>query len=128
MIKAYLAAISSEYEGEEIEVQYCIYEDKELLCKESVLMEYKKPAVVPQVALMTLLKELEKHIGKDIVIVVNDAALFEIVRGTSTTKNRDVLEMARETREELNKFGGCIIKDVSSDHLELAKWKEVLQR
>lgn len=128
MIKAYLAAISSQYEGEDIEVQYCIYEDQELLHKECILMEYKKSAIVPQVALITLLKKLEKHNGKEIVIMVNDPALYEIVRGTSTTKNRDVLEMARETREELNKFGGFIIKDVSRDHLELAKWKEVLQR
>jgi hypothetical protein len=127
MFKAYLVGISSLYEGEDIEVRYCIYEDQELLCKESVLMEYKKPAIVPQVALMTLLKELEKYMDREIVIIINDAALYEIIRETSTTKNKDILRMARETREELGKFGDCVIKDVSNDHVELARWNEVLK-
>ena len=127
MIKAYLAGISSQYEGEDIEVRYRIYEDQELLCKESVMMEYKKPAVVGQVALVRLLKELEKYNGKEIVIIINDAALNEIIRGTSTTKNKDVLKMARDTREELIRFGNAVIKDVSGDRVELAKWNKVLQ-
>ncbi|MHB1418978.1 MAG: hypothetical protein ACYCX4_05220 [Bacillota bacterium] len=127
MIKAYLAGISSQYEGEDIEVQYCIYEDQELLCKKYILMEYMKPAIVAQVALITLLKELEKYIGKEIAIIINDAALYEIVRGTSTTKNMDVLKMAVGLRKKLTKFGDCVIKDVSGDRVELAKWKEVLQ-
>ena len=127
MIKAYLAGISSLYEGEDIEIRFCIYEDQELLCKDSVIMEYKKPAIVGQVALITLLKELEKYMAKEIVIMVNDAALYEFIRGTSTTKNKDVLKMARETRKELIKFGNVAIKDVSVDHVELAKWNEVLQ-
>lgn len=127
MIKAYLVGISSQYEGEDIEVRYSIYEDQELLRKESVMMEYRKPGIVGQVALMTLLKELEKYKGKEIVIIVNDAALCEIIRGTSTTKNKDVLNMAKNTREELTKFGNPVIKDVSVDRLELARWNEVLK-
>lgn len=127
MIKAYLVGISSQYEGEDIELRYSIYEDQELLRKESVMMEYRKPGIVGQVALMTLLKELEKYKGKEIVIIVNDAALCEIIRGTSTTKNKDVLNMAKNTREELTKFGNPVIKDVSVDRLELARWNEVLK-
>lgn len=127
MIKAYLVGISSQYEGEDIEVRYCIFEDQELLCKEFVQLEYKKPAIVPQVALMILLKQLEKYMDKEIVIVVNDAALYEIIRETSTTRNKDVLKMARETREELGRFRDCVIKDVSGDRTELAKWNEVLK-
>lgn len=127
MIKAYLLGISSQYEGEDIEVRYRIYEDQELLCKESIIMEYKKPAIVGQVALITLLKELEKYRDEEIVIIVNDTALCEVIRGTSTTKNKDVLKMATETREELLKFGNSVIKDVSVDRVELAKWKEVLR-
>jgi len=126
MIRAYLAGISSEYEGEDIEVQYSIYDDQELLCKKSVLIEYKKPAIVAQVAVETLLKELEKYSGKEIVIIVNDPALYEVVRGTSTTKNKDVIKMARKTKQKLAKFGNCFINDVSRDRVELAKWKEVL--
>lgn len=127
MIKAYLAGIASPYEGEDIEVRYCIYEDLELLCKESVLMEYVKPAIVGQVALILLLKKLKKQMDKEIVIIVNDTALYESIRGTLKTKNEDVLEMARKTRKKLSEFGNSVIKDVSGDHVELAKWNEVLK-
>lgn len=127
MIKAYLAGISTLYEGEDVEVRYCIYKDDELLSKESVLMEYKKPAIVGQVALITLLKKLEKYIGQELIIIVNDAALCEIIKGTSTTKNKDVLKMAGKTREKLSSLGDPVIKDVSGDSVELAKWNEVLQ-
>lgn len=126
MIKAYLAGIASQYEGEDIEVRYSIYNEQELLCKEAVLMDYKKPAIVAQVALLTLLKKLERYRDSEIVIIINDAALNEIIRGTSTTKNTDVLKMQRETREELARFGYCIIKNVSGERVELAKWNECL--
>lgn len=127
MIKAYLAAIASLYEGEDIEVIYSIYEDQELLCKESVLMEYRKSAVVGQVALIRLLKELKKYRGKEIVIIVNDTVLYELVRGTLTTKNKDILDMERQTRKEILKFGDFVIKNVSGNHAERMEWKEALQ-
>lgn len=127
MIKAYVVGISSLYEGEDIEVRYSIYEDQELLCKKSVMMEYMKPAIVGQVALRTVLKELEKYRGKEIVIIVNDPALNEIIRGTSTTKNKDVQQMARETKGELANFENTVLQDVSVDRVELAKWNEVLK-
>lgn len=128
MIKAYLVGITSQFEGEDIEVRYSIYKDQELLCKKSVMIGYKKPAIVGQVALLTLLKELKKYIDKKIVIIINDAALYEVIRGTSTTKNKDVLKKAVETRKAMDKFENAIIKDVSGDHLELIEWDEELRR
>lgn len=125
MIKAYLAGISSQFEGEDIEVRYRIYEDDQLLCKESVLMEYKKPAIVGQVALLTLLKELERYIDQEIVIIMNDPALYEVMRGTSTTQNKDVLKMAKGTKEEVMKFRNLVIKDVGGDRVERMKWDEL---
>ncbi|MBN7773300.1 reverse transcriptase-like protein [Clostridium aminobutyricum] len=127
MIKAYLAGISSLYEGEDIEVRYSIYEDQELISKESLIMEYKKPAIVGEVALLTLLKKLEKFKGKEIAVTVNDAALCELIRGTSTTKNKDVQDMVKKVQKELSKFENVVIKNVSVNHIELAKWNEVLQ-
>ncbi len=127
MIKAYLAGISTQYEGEDIEVRYCIYEDEEFLCKESVMMGYKKPAIVGQVALTRLLKELVKYRNQEIVIIVNDAALNEIVRETSTTQNKDVLNMAKKTKAELSKFENLDIKDISGNRTELLEWDEILQ-
>lgn len=127
MITAYLVGISSQFEGEDIEVRYRIYEDDELISKKSILIEYKKPAIVGQIALVTLLKELEKHIDKEIVIIVNDPALYELIRGTSTTKNQVVLNMAKRTKEKLAKFNNYVIKDVTGDRMELEKWNEILQ-
>ena len=126
MIKAYLAGVESLYEGENIEVRYSIYEDQDLLSNDSIVMEYKKPAIVGQIALITLLKKLKKYMGKEIVIIINDAALYEVVKETSTTKNNDVLKMAIQTRKEFEMFRNTEIKDVSKDKAELAKWKEAL--
>lgn len=127
MIKVYLAGISSQYEGEDIEVRYCIYEDQEFVCKTSTMLEYKKPAIVGQVALMTILKELEKDKEKEIMIVINDPALYEVTKGTSTTKNKDVLIMARGTKKELSKFEQLTICDVYGNRKELMQWNEMLQ-
>ena len=128
MITAYLTAISSIYEGEDIEIRYCIFDNEELIRKESVFLEYKKPAIVGQVALLTLYGKLEEFGDREITIMINDPALYEFIRGTSTTKNKDVLKMGRETRKELNKYTNITIKDVHSDRLELAKWDEFLRR
>ncbi len=128
MIKAYLAGISSLYEGEDIEVRYCIYEDQELISKESIILEYKKPAIVGEVALLRLLKELEKYKKKEITIIVNDAALCEFIRGTATTKNRDILKLVKEIQKELSKFEKVVLKDVSVNHKERANWNEILHR
>ncbi|SCY75408.1 hypothetical protein [Alkaliphilus peptidifermentans] len=128
MITAYLVAISGYYEGEDIEIRYRIYDDGELVSKKSILKEYKKPAVVNLYALITLLKELEIYMDKEIVIIINDAALIELIRGTSTSKNKDVLKTARIAREKLNEFKTSInIKDVSNDKVELAKWNDILK-
>ena len=126
MKTAYLTAIPSSYEGEDIEIRYGIYEDQVLLHKASVLLEYRKPAIVGQVALLTLLKALEAYPGEEISIILNDPALYEFVRGTSTTKNKDVLKMGRETRKELNKHTNVTVKDIQGDRTLLTKWKEAL--
>lgn len=124
MIKAYLGWIVSLYEGESIEVKYTVHEEQELLFKEAIMMDYKKPAIVGQVALSTLLKKLKKHRNKEIVVIINDAALYEIVRGTSTTGNKDVLKMAIQMRKELVEFPDIVIRDASKDRMELAEWNE----
>ena len=127
MIKAYFVGISMDYEGEDIEVRYAIYEDDQLLRKETFFKGYVKPVIVSQVALVTLLKDLKKHMGKEITVFMNDPALNEVLRGTSQTKNRDVIQMLRTTEKELSKFGGYItITDISTHSEELAKWNEIL--
>ncbi|MDR5660003.1 hypothetical protein RH915_10930 [Serpentinicella sp. ANB-PHB4] len=129
MISAFLEAVSTNYEGEDIEINYSIYDNDELVSKKTLLKDYKKPAIVGQFALIILLKELasyEKE-GSEIKIFINDPALNELVRGTSGTKNKDVLKMARKVKEALDKFENpIIIKDVSIDSVEIAKWNAAL--
>ncbi|AKL96485.1 hypothetical protein CACET_c30410 [Clostridium aceticum] len=129
MITAYLVGISGHYEGEDIEIRYCIYDNEELVSKKSILEEYKKPGIVSLFALTMLLKELEKYIDREIIVKVNDAALVEQMQGTSTTKNKEVLKAARIAREKVNTFEHpVIVKDISNDIVELAKWNDLLQR
>ena len=128
MIKAYLVGISTQYENEDIQIRYRIYKDQELICEKLIFQGYKKPLVVSHAALLTLLKELKKYMKYEIIIIINDAALNEQIRGTSTTKNMDVQKMANKVREELNKFKSSVtIKDVSGNHTELVKWNDILQ-
>jgi hypothetical protein len=115
------------YEGEDIEIRYGIYKEEEVIEKDSIILEYQKPAIVGQVALGTLLKRLQRYKDQEIVIYVNDAALYELIRGTSNPKNKEVLELAKETKKQLDKFQNLIITDVSKDRAELMKWNTVLQ-
>lgn len=127
MIKAYFVGISTEYEGEDIEVRYAIFKDEELITKKTVFQEYVKPAVVNQNALVTLLKELMDYINDEITIIMNDPALNELLRGVSQTKNADVLKTLKYTRGKIGKFSSLTVKDISQDKPELAKWNEILQ-
>ncbi|NTW04903.1 MAG: hypothetical protein HGA27_02120 [Peptococcaceae bacterium] len=126
MISAYLAGISSQYEGEDIEVRYSINRGEQLLSRGSKLFDYIKPTLVGQFALTTLAKELEEYPDEEIQIIINDAALYEVVRGTSTTQKKDVIKLANDTRATLDKLGKYKIMDVSQNHIELAKWNQVL--
>ncbi|WP_026477406.1 hypothetical protein [Alkaliphilus transvaalensis] len=128
MIKAYLVGISTHYEGEDIEIRYSIYRDEELIEKRTTFHEFVKPAIVNQVALLSLLKELEKYRGEEITVIMNDAAINEQIKGTTQTKNKDVLKISRITRDELRRFDPIIlIQDISGNKNEIAKWDEILQ-
>lgn len=127
MITAYLMGTPSYYEGEDIEIRFHVFKDEEVLFKESFLKEYKKPAVVGHVALLELLKKLESFKESEITIVINDGALYEQIRGTSNSKNNDVIRMTIKVNEELKQFGHYIkIKDVSTNKIELNKWMNIL--
>lgn len=127
MIKAYLAGIPSLYEGEDIEIRYSIYEEESLLSKESIIAHYKKPSVVGAVAFLRVLKPLAKFKDKEIIIIINDAALCEFIRGTSKTKDTDVQRLVREIQSELTKFDQILIKDAGKDFKELEKWNEAIR-
>ena len=127
MIKAYMAAFSTLYEGEDIEVRYSLIQDDQVIKEESVYLEYMKPAVVGVNALLILLRKLEAYKQETIVITINDGALNEIIRGTNTTQNGEVLKLAGKIKKELSKFQRVSFLNVTNkDRAELAEWKEVL--
>jgi len=128
MITVYLAGIPAYYEGEDIEIRYGIYRNENLLERQALLKDYKKPAVVGPFALLTILKELEDYQEEDITIIVNDPALDELMEGTSTTKNAGVLKMTNMAKDQLRKFPNAItVRDISEDSKALAKWDEILK-
>lgn len=127
MIKAYMAAFSTLYEGEDIEVRYSLSQDDQVIKEESVYLEYMKPAVVGVNALLMLLRKLEAYKQETVVITINDGALNEIIRGTNTTQNGEVLKLAGKIKKELSKFQRVSFVNVTNkDRAELAEWKEVL--
>ncbi len=128
MIKAYVVGITNYYEGEDIEIRYSIYDGQKLLCKKSFFKEYKKPLIVNHEALLSLLREIKKYKGREIVILINDASLNEQIKGMSQTKKTEVLRMANRVQAELNKFGdSVVIEDVSNDSTKVKEWNELLR-
>lgn len=127
MIKAYLAFIAAGYEGEDVEIQYSIYKEEELLKKEELYIDYKKPVLAGQFAIRVLLEELEDYKEEKIKIIIHDGALYEVLMGTSTSKNRELQELGRETREQMESFKDIEIEDIEGDYLEIEKWSNILK-
>lgn len=128
MITAYLAGIPAYYEGEDIEIRYTIFQDNEVICKKAFYQDYVKPAVVSLKALIALLEELQKIDSEEFTIIINDPALNELIRGTSTTKNGEVLKVSSMARRKVQRFPKqLVIQDISMNHIEITKWDEALK-
>ena len=127
MIKAYLTAYPMLYEGEDIEVRYSLFQDDVPMKKESIYLEYVKPTVVGLNAVLTLLQRLEEYKKDEITIIINDASLYEIIKGSSTTKSGDILKAASKTKKQLSKFEKLSFVNVTKDKNALARWKEILE-
>ncbi|MPW26706.1 hypothetical protein GC105_12990 [Alkalibaculum sp. M08DMB] len=128
MIIAYLAGIPAYYEGEDIEIRYSIYENDKLICKKAYYQDFVKPAVVGLKAIIALFDELQKIDSDNFTVIINDPALNELIKGTSTTKNGEVLKVSSMARRKLQRFPKeVLIKDISTNHLEILKWDEALK-
>ncbi len=113
-------------EGEDLEIRYSIYEDQNFIRKDTVVLDYQKPAIAGHVALLTMLKILDDYPDQTITVYINDPALNEFIKGTSTTKNKDVLKIGRETRKELNKHSNITVQDIHDDRTLLTRWNKEL--
>ena len=127
MIKAYLACISTLYEGEDIEIRYSIFQDGDLIKKKSYFKKYSKPALCGLVAMQELLKELEEFMEERIVVVVNDGALFEMLEGRSRTHKEEVQNLGKRVRKQLDIFSNIEIENVSGNQLEIQEWNNILK-
>ncbi|MFZ7121586.1 MAG: hypothetical protein ACOWWH_11640 [Eubacteriaceae bacterium] len=129
MITAYLVGIPAYQEGEDIEIRYSIYNDTEVLCKKTLYSDYTKPVAVGLKALISLLEELPAYDCDVFSIIINDAALNEIIRGSSTTKNGEVLKLASVAKRKISRFSKELkIHDISNNHNEILKWDKALKR
>lgn len=127
VIKAYLASISTQYEGENFEVRYRIFNGDELIVKKSVMLDYIKPALVGHAGLKELLKELDKNKNEQIKIYINDGALYETINGTSRTNNHELVKMAKINRMEINEFIDLEIINVNGNHEQVMEWDQILK-
>jgi hypothetical protein len=127
MIKAFLATFPTLYEGEDIELRYCIIQEDLSIKKESIVTDYMKPSVVGMYAVLALLAKLENHKEAAVTIIINDASLHELIRGTNKTQKGDVLKMASKMKKELAKFRNLSFINVTNkDKIMLSQWKENL--
>ncbi len=126
MITVYLAGLPNFYEGEDIEIRYRVFEEGNEIIKKSLFKDYKKPALVSLFALITFLKDMEEYKETPMAIMVNDAALMELIRGTSTVKDREVIKWAASARERLKEFKNTTLRNAGVNAVELAKWDELL--
>jgi hypothetical protein len=127
MIQAYLTAFPMLYEGEDIEVRYCLFCDGVPGEKESVYLEYMKPTVVGLNSVLTLLTALEPRKEEEIQVMINDDSLYELIKGASTTKNGDVLKAVSKMKKQLAKFPNVSFVNVTRDKAALTNWKEILE-
>ena len=128
MITAYLVGIPAYYEGEDIEIRYSIYRDEELICKKSIYQDYIKPVAVGIKAYIALLEEFQQIDGDEITVIINDPALNELIRGTSTTKNGAVLKALSQMKRKVDRLNKKLtVIDVSNHYEDIVKWDEELK-
>lgn len=127
MIKAYFFGMSTLYEGESIEIRYRVFDGEKLVIEKNDLLAYRKPAIVGHIGMKRLLKDLEKYMDREILVYIYDGALFETIKGTSGTKKREILEVAKDTRKELDKFTDLKIVNIDGDKEMIKEWNEILK-
>jgi len=130
MITAYVEGISNLIEGEDIEINFVVFDENEnTLMKERFFSEYRKPSVADHTALIALLRSLKKYKDSDITVYINNASLHEQIRGISNTKNEEGLKLAKHINNLLSDFRSNVkIEDVSINYDKLQNWANKLHR
>ena len=127
MITAYLESFSTQYEGEDIEINYAIFENDNLIVKNKEWLSYTKPVLAGLEAMLILLKKLNSYKSEDINIIINDPVLYEQINGTSTTHNGEIIKLISRLFDIFAKYNNKIIfTDVSIDKEKRKNFFEIL--
>lgn len=127
MINAYLVAFPAVVEGEDLEIKFAVTKDDQVIMDETLYLEYAKPSVVGVHSVISLLGKLGKYKYEAITVYIKDDALYEIIRGTSTTKKGEVLKAASKLKKELSKYETMTFVNISNKDKEtLQTWKDHL--
>lgn len=131
MLKAYVYGESAFIEGEDLHVRYIIFDEEgNTVLKDDTYIDYVKPYISDQAAILEMLSkmEVEGMNGAEIDIIINNAAVLELIRGTSTTKNKDAKNAAVNVVRKVGKLGiTAEFTDVSGDYKEKCKWSEIIE-
>jgi hypothetical protein len=127
MKTVYLEVTPAYHEQEELVFNYAVYDDEKRLKRDTLYFEYRKPAIAPLFGVMQVLKELKTYQKDEILFIVNDGALVEQLKGTTTTKNADVLKVAELARKHVLKFSNQVsFKSIAGEYQAMLNWESKL--
>jgi len=124
----YTMGIPAYHELEEMTFKYALYEGDEKIQSKEVFHDYKKPVLTGLYAIIMLMKAFPELKNQDLKVIVNDGALVEQISGTTMTKNKDVLKVAKLCRTHIEKFGGKLeVVSVAGDYEAKLEWEKKLK-
>lgn len=127
MIRIYVEAIPAYHEADDMTFKYVVYEEETLVKVETTYHDYRKPALVGLYSIMLLIKSFPEYQNIEVEAIVNDGALIEQIKGTTTTKKKDIIKVAELTRAQLSKYGNKLkVLSVAGTHEKVVDWERKL--
>ncbi len=115
------------HEQDEMVFKYVVYDQEKVVSEKTVYHEYRKPSIVGLYTILLLLKEIPEYKTEEVTIIVNDGAILEQIKGTTTTKNTDILKVAKLCRNNLRSYSSTIsIESVAGTYKGKLDWERKL--
>lgn len=128
MKKIYILETPAYHEMDEMLFKYAVYENDVLVETREVYHEYRKPMLAGLYSIIILMKEFPQYKNQPLEIIINNGALAEQIKGTSTTKNKDIIKVAELVRKQIGKYSSQLeIRSVAGNHDDMVEWKEKLE-
>lgn len=127
MIKIYVLATPAYHEDEEMVFKFAVYKNEKFLKSKTIYHEYRKPVLTGLYSILILLKEFPEFRKDDVQVIVHEGAMIEQLKGTTTTKNGNILKVAELVQKHLGKYSNKIeIVSVAGNHQEKLEWERML--